>query len=64
MDSCIISAYVRSRMKEDLTKEWIKKTIVQQALLNIAKKLDKYEEKNLRIVQIIRKEVEMLWKKI
>ncbi len=51
-------------MKEDLTKEWIKKTIVQQALLNIAKKLDKYEEKNLRIVQIIRKEVEMLWKKI
>lgn len=59
-----ISAYVRSRMREDLTEGWIKKTVVQQALSNIAKKLDKYEEKNMRIVQSIRKEVEMLWKKI
>lgn len=59
-----ISAYARSRMRENLTEGWIKKTAVQQALSNIAKKLDKYEEKNTRIVQSIREEVKMLWKKI
>lgn len=59
-----ISAYARSRMRENLTEGWIKKTVVQQALSNIAKKLDKYEEKNMRIVQSIREEVKMLWKKI
>lgn len=59
-----VSAYMRSRMSEDLTEGWIKKTVVQQALSNIAKKLDKYEEKNMRIVESIRKEVKMLWEKI
>lgn len=59
-----VSEYIRSLLKEDISKDWIKKTVVQQNLSHIASTLDKYEEKNAGLTAAIRKELDILWKKI
>ena len=56
-----MSEYVRSRLDENLTKKWIRKTEIQQFLSRIAGKLDRCEEKNAGLVQSIREEMEKLW---
>jgi len=59
-----VSEYIRSLLKGDISKDWIKKTTVQQNLSRIASTLDKYEEKNAGLTAAIRKELDILWKKL
>ncbi len=56
-----ISSYVRLRIQEDPAVKWIKKTAVQQRLSKIENVLDKYEDRNNRMAEGIRKEVAKLW---
>lgn len=59
-----VSEYIRSLLKGDISKDWIKKTTVQQNLSRIASTLDKNEEKNTGLTAAIRKELDILWKKL
>lgn len=59
-----ISSYARLRMQEDLTIKWVKKSEVQRGLSGIENALDKYEDRNNRVIETVRKEVEKLWNKI
>lgn len=59
-----VSDYIRSRIKKDISKDWIRKTAVQQNLSRIAITLDKYEEKNSSLTDAIRKELNVLWRKL
>lgn len=59
-----LSDYIRSRIAKDISKKWIKKTIVQQILSRIANTLDKYEEKNTHLTNAIRKDLSALWEKL
>lgn len=59
-----VSEYIRSLLKGDISKDWIKKTTVQQNLSHIASTLDKYEEKNTSLTAAVRKELDILWKKL
>lgn len=59
-----VSEYIRSLLKGDISKNWIKKTTVQQNLSRIASTLDKYEEKNAELTAAVRKELDILWKKL
>lgn len=59
-----VSEYIRSLLKGDISKDWIKKTTVQQNLSRIASTLDKNEEKNAGLTAAIRKELDILWKKL
>ncbi len=56
-----ISAYVRPRLKEDFTEDWIKKCEVQKSLSKIAFLADKYQLKNMRFAEAVRKECKKLW---
>ena len=59
-----ISAYVRPRLKEDFSADWIKKSEVQKSLSRIAFLLDKHELKNKRLADAVRKEYKKLWEKL
>ncbi len=59
-----VSEYIRSILKEDISKDWIKKTTVQQHLSRMISTLDKYEEKNAALTAAIRWELNILWKKL
>lgn len=59
-----VSEYIRSILKEDISKDWIKKTTVQQHLSRMVSTLDKYEEKNAALTAAIRRELNILWKKL
>ena len=59
-----ISAYIRFHIEEDISKNWIKKTVVQKILSHIAITLDNYEEKNKHLTDAIRKEFRALWIKL
>jgi len=59
-----VSEYIRSILKEDISKDWIKKTTVQQHLSRMISTLDKYEEKNAALTAAIRRELNILWKKL
>ena len=63
-ENLTVSAYIRPLLNEDLTKDWIKKTIVQQCLSHIEFTLDKNEEKNKHLTDVIKKELDKLWKKL
>ena len=63
-ENLTVSDYIRPLLNEDLTKNWIKKTTVQQGLLHIKLTLDKNEEKNKRLTDVISRELEKLLKKL
>lgn len=63
-ENLTVSDYVRPLLNEDLTKDWIKKTIVQRCLSHIKLTLDKNEEKNKRLTDMIKRELENLWIKL
>jgi len=55
-----VSEYIRSLLKEDISKDWIKKTTVQKDLSRVISTLDKYEEKNATLTVTIRRELNIL----
>lgn len=61
-DGMTVSEYVRLRLEEDISQDWIRKIKVQKVLSEIGTVLDKQETKSPRVVQMIRKEVRKLWK--
>lgn len=61
-DGMTVSEYVRLRVEEDISQDWIRKIKVQKVLSEIGTVLDKQETKSPRVVQMIRKEVKKLWK--
>lgn len=61
-DGMTVSEYVRLRVEEDISQDWIRKIKVQKVLSEIGTVLDKQETKSPRVVQMIRKEVRKLWK--
>ena len=61
-DGMTVSEYVRLRVEEDISQDWIRKTKVQKVLSEIGTVLDKQETKSPRVVRMIRKEVRKLWK--
>lgn len=61
-DGMTVSEYVRLRVEEDISQDWIRKIKVQKVLSEIETVLDKQETKSPRVVQMIRKEVRKLWK--
>ena len=61
-DGITVSEYVRLRLEEDISQDWIRKIKVQKVLSEIGTVLDKQETKSPRVVQMIRKEVRKLWK--
>lgn len=61
-DGMTVSEYIRLRVEEDISQDWIRKTKVQKVLSEIGTVLDKQETKSPRVVQMIRKEVRKLWK--
>lgn len=63
-ENLTVSDYVRPLLNEDLTKDWIKKTTVQRCLSHIKLTLDKNEEKNKRLTDMIKRELENLWIKL
>ena len=63
-ESLSVSSYVRSRIEIDISKKWIKKTVVQKNLSCVANTLDKYEEKNKHLTDAVRKELNKLWIKL
>ena len=61
-DGMTVSEYIRLRVEDDISQDWIRKTKVQKVLSEIGTVLDKQETKSPRVVQMIRKEVRKLWK--
>lgn len=61
-DGMTVSEYIRLRVEEDISQDWIRKTKVQKVLSEIGTVLDKQETKSPRVVQMIWKEVRKLWK--
>jgi len=61
-DGMTVSEYIRLRVEEDISQDWIRKIKVQKVLSEIGTVLDKQETKSPRVVQMIRKEVKKLWK--
>lgn len=59
-----VSGYVRSRLEENIEKDWIEKTTVQKSLSEIKFILGKAEEKNRRLADTIGREVQKLWEKL
>ncbi|MDE5696839.1 MAG: hypothetical protein K2I96_05425 [Lachnospiraceae bacterium] len=59
-----ISDYIRSYIKKDISKDWIRKIAVQKNLSRVAATLDKYGEKNKCLTDEIRKELSALWNKL